>query len=215
MGLRIEDWGLYEFPNPQSPTLNPNIMSRVAGRYAKSLIDLAIERGNLQSVIGDVEQLASAVKNRDLQLMLKSPIINADKKENVMKVLFGSSFDATTMAFINICITKGRDGLLPEIASEVMAEYKKMQGITSVKVTTATPLSAEGLEAIKSKLLGSTATAKNVEIETAVNPALIGGYVVEFGDRLYDASVSSKLAVLKKEFSSNLYESQIEKHGTA
>ena len=61
-------------------------MSRVAGRYAKSLIDLAIERGNLQSVMGDVEQLAASVKNRDLLLMLKSPIINPDKKKQVMHV---------------------------------------------------------------------------------------------------------------------------------
>jgi F-type H+-transporting ATPase subunit delta len=192
-----------------------SVSSRVAGRYAKSLIDLAIEQGKLQSVIGDIEQLATAVKNRDLQLMLKSPIINTDKKENVMKVLFGNGFDATTMAFINICITKGREGLLPDIAAEVLAEYKKMQSITSVKLTTATALSADALDAIREKLLGSTATAKNVDIETTVNPALIGGYIVEFGDRLYDASVASKLANMKKEFSGNLYESQIEKHGTA
>ena len=190
-------------------------MSRVAGRYAKSLIDLAIERGNLQSVMGDVEQLATAVKNRDLLLMLKSPIINPDKKKQVMNVLFGESFDDTTMAFVNICITKGRESLLPEIANEVLEEYKKMQSITTVKVTTATPLSTEGLEAIRGKLLSSTATAKNVVIETAINPDLIGGYVVEFGDRLYDASVASKLAALKKEFTGNLYESKIEQHGTA
>jgi F-type H+-transporting ATPase subunit delta len=190
-------------------------MSRVAGRYAKSLIDLAIERGNLQSVMGDVEQLAASVKNRDLLLMLKSPIINPDKKKQVMKALFGESFDDTTMAFVNICITKGREGILPEIATEALEEYKKMQSITTVKVTTATPLSTEGLEAIRAKLVGSSATANNVNIETAVNPDLIGGYVVEFGDRLYDASVASKLAALKKEFSGNLYESKIEQHGTA
>ncbi len=188
--------------------------TRVAGRYAKSLIDLAVERGNLQSVVGDIEQLSQAVKNRDLYLMLKSPIINADKKESIMKILFGNTFDATTMAFINICITKGREDILPEIAADFLAEYKKMQGITTVKVTTATPLSISAMDALRQKLVSSSITAKNVEIETAVNPDLIGGYVVEFGDKLYDASVANKLAALKKEFSGNLYESKIEKHGS-
>ena len=192
-----------------------SVSSRVAGRYAKSLIDLAIEQGKLQTVVGDVEQLAAAVKNRDLYLLLQSPIIGSDKKVSIMKAIFGNSFDATTMGFVNLCITKGREGLLPDIATELLAEYKKMQGITTVKVTTATPLSTEALEAIREKLLGSSDTAKNVEIETLVNPELIGGYVVEFGDKLYDASVSSKLAALKKEFKGNLYESKIEQHGAA
>jgi F-type H+-transporting ATPase subunit delta len=185
--------------------------TRVAGRYAKSLIDLAIERGNLQSVVGDIESLNQAMKNRDLYLMLKSPIINSDKKASIMKAIFGSGFDATTMAFINICITKSREDILPEIATDFLAEYKKMQGITTIKVTTAAPLSTEALEALRLKLMDSTTTAKNVEIETAINPDLIGGYVVEFGDKLYDASVAHKLETLGKEFKGNTYESQIEK----
>ncbi|NJN33764.1 MAG: ATP synthase F1 subunit delta [Saprospiraceae bacterium] len=190
-------------------------MSRVAGRYAKSLIDLAIEQGKLQSVIGDVEVLNESVKNRDLFLMLKSPIINGDKKESIMKLLFGERFESITMGFINICIAKSREGLLPEIVSEILAEYKRMQGITSVKVITATPLSMEALEALREKLVASNATAKSVEIETAVKPDLIGGFVIEFGDKLYDSSVAAKLAAFKKEFSGNLYESKIEQHGTA
>lgn len=188
-------------------------MARVAGRYAKSLMDLAIEQGKLQTVVGDVEQLATAVKNRDLNLMLKSPIIHADKKETIMKILFAETFDSITMSFINICIAKGREELLPDIVSEFLAEYKKMQGITEVKLTTAVPLSKNALEAIREKLLASSTTAKDLEIETTVDPKLIGGYVVEFGDKLYDASVANKLAILKKDFTGNLYESKIEQHG--
>ena len=86
-----------------------------------------------------------------------------------------------------------------------------MQGITTVKVTTAAPLSKEALEDLRTKLIASVTTAKNVEIETIVNPDLIGGYVIEFGDKLYDASVAHKLESLKKEFKGNIYESQIEK----
>ncbi len=185
--------------------------TRVAGRYAKSLIDLASERGNLQSVVGDIEHLNEAMKNRDLYLMLKSPIINSDKKESIMKIIFGDSFDETTMAFINICITKGREDILPEMAEEFLAINKKMKGISTVKVTTAIPLSKDALEAIRQKLIASSDTLKNVEIETVVNPELIGGYVLEFDDKLYDSSVAHKLESLRKEFKGNIYESQIEK----
>jgi F-type H+-transporting ATPase subunit delta len=202
-------------PKTQNSKLKTIKMSKVAGRYAKSLMDLAIEQGKLQSVVGDIEMLNESVKNRDLYLMLKSPIISGDKKASIMKVLFGERFETITMGFINLCITKGRESILPEMAGELLAEYKKMQGITSIKVTTATPLSAEGLEALRAKLIASSVTAKDVEIETAVKSDIIGGFVIEFGDKLYDASVAAKLAALRKEFTGNVYESQIEKHGTA
>jgi F-type H+-transporting ATPase subunit delta len=185
--------------------------NRVAGRYAKSIIDLAVEQGKLATIVGDMQVLNNAAKNRDLYLMLKSPIIHADKKESIMTEIFGSRFDQMTMAFIKICITKGREDILPEIATECLAEHKRMQGITTVKITTATPLSTEALADIKAKLTSSTTTSTSVDIETAVNPDLIGGYVVEYGDKLYDASVAAKLAELKKQFSGNEYVSQIEK----
>ena len=85
---------------------------------------------------------------------------------------------------------------------------------TTVKVTTATPLSTEAIEAIRKQLVASSDTLTNVDIEVKLDPSLIGGYVVEFGDKLYDASVAHKLEVLKKGFANNVYDSQIEKHGT-
>jgi len=65
------------------------------------------------------------------------------------------------------------------------------------------------LESIKAQLKGSSQTAANVEIETAVNPDLIGGFVIEFADKLYDASVAHKLSKLKKEFTGNQYEKKM------
>lgn len=190
-------------------------VSRVAGRYAKSLMDLAIERGLLSAVVEDMKTVKGAIAaSRDLQLLLQSPIITAEKKEQILKAIFADKLDATTMAFINICVSKSREGLLADIAAEVLAEYKKMQGITTVKVTTARPIDSASVEAIRQKLIASSDTRADVEIETAVNADLIGGFVVEFGDKLFDASVAHKLDVLRKGFSHNAYESKIEKHGT-
>ena len=191
-----------------------SVSTRVSGRYAKSLMDLAKEMGKLDVVVEDVKSIAAATKNRDLYLMLQSPIINADKKNSIMTAIFGGKLSDLTMAFIKICIDKSREGLLPDISSEFLAEHKKMQGITTVKVTTATPLSTEAIEAIRKQLVASSDTLTKVDIEVKLDPSLIGGYVVEFGDKLYDASVAHKLEVLKKGFANNVYDSQIEKHGT-
>lgn len=180
-------------------------VTRIATRYAKSLIDLALEQGKLPQVSADVNTLAAAAKNRDLLLMLKSPIISADKKNAVLSAIFGKHMDSLTMAYMTLLVNKGREGYLAEIANEFIAQYKALQKITTVKVISAAPLSDAVINDLKARLLASGITNPNLDIETSVDPELIGGFVLEFDNKRYDASVASKLADLNAEFTKNLY----------
>lgn len=178
---------------------------RIASRYAKSLIDLAEERGDLDTVLEDIKSFQKAAENRDLYLLMKSPIINVTKKQQVFSAIFDGKFSELTLAFFKIILNKGREAYLPEIADEFIVQYKKLKHISSVKLITATALTAETVSKIKQKLVSSDATDDHVELETEVNPDLLGGFVLQFGDRLYDASVSHKLDQLRKEFAKNDY----------
>jgi F-type H+-transporting ATPase subunit delta len=182
---------------------------RIASRYAKSLIDLAQERGKLERVLEDVQSFRQVAKNRDFALLLKSPVVKADTKERIFNQLFGGKYDEITLAFLRILLRKGREAHLIEIANEFDLQYKVIKHITTVKLTTAAKLSDEAVKAIHAKLLASTNTDQNVELTTEVDPNIIGGFVIEFGDRLYDASVAHKLEQMKKNFKGNLYISQI------
>ncbi|MFZ1751929.1 MAG: F0F1 ATP synthase subunit delta, partial [Saprospiraceae bacterium] len=99
-------------------------VSRISGRYAKSLIDLSLERNELEVIKKDMEYFAQAIKNRDLYLLLKSPIINADKKLSIFKQIFDGKVNKTTMAFFEIIIKKGREMYLPEITVDFNNQYK-------------------------------------------------------------------------------------------
>jgi len=180
-------------------------VQRVASRYAKSLVDLAVEQNKLETIKGDMESFKNAAQNRDFYLLLKSPIINAGKKSQIFKEIFGGKFDEMTSAFFKIILTKGREAYLPEIANEFINQYKAIKHFSAVKVTTAVPLSEDAVAKIKAKLTSSEALENNVEITTEVDPNIIGGFVLEFGDRLYDSSVAHKLEKLKKEFGKNLF----------
>lgn len=182
---------------------------RIASRYAKSLIDLAREKGKLERVLEDVQSFRQVAKNRDFALLLKSPVVKADTKERVFNQLFGGKYDEITLAFLRILLRKGREAHLIEIANEFDLQYKAIKHITTVKLVTAAKLSDEAVKAIHAKLVASTTTDQNVELTTEVDPELIGGFVIEFGDRLYDASVAHKLEKMKKNFKGNLYISQI------
>ncbi|MCB0521816.1 MAG: ATP synthase F1 subunit delta [Lewinellaceae bacterium] len=184
-------------------------VQRIATRYAKSLIDLANEHGKLDKVLEDVKSFREVAKNRDFDLLLKSPVVKGDTKQKIFNKLFQGKFDEMTMAFLTILLKKGREAQLTEIANEFVDQFKVINHISTVKLTTANKLTPEAVENIHKKLLASTATDDKVELVTKVNPDLIGGFVVEFEDKLYDASVAHKLSLLKKEFKDNLYISQI------
>jgi F-type H+-transporting ATPase subunit delta len=179
---------------------------RIASRYAKSLLDLAKDQNVMDEVVSDMEGFSKMVENRDLYLLLKSPIINIGKKSEIFTALFDGKFNKLTKAFLDIVLRKGREGLLPEIAVEFISQYKAMKGISSVILTTASPISDVALEAIKAKLLASTATDQVVEVETKIDESIIGGFIVEIGDNLIDASVSHKLAELAKEITNKEFE---------
>lgn len=182
---------------------------RIASRYAKSLIDLAIEQGKLDRVVDDMSFFAQVAKLSDVALLLKSPIINADKKGKVLDAIFTGKVDPLTHSFIEIILRKGRESLLGDIAHEVINQSQVIKGISIVDVVSAEALPAETLEAIRLKLVDSKLTNGNIQFRTSVDPSLIGGFIISFEDKLYDASVRHQLDLLRKQFTSKDYQAAI------
>ncbi len=182
-------------------------VSRIASRYAKSLIDFAQENNKLEEVRTDMALLDKALESRDLVMLLKSPIVNELKKKEIFNVLFDGKLSDTTLGFLNIIMNKGREEYIPAISDEFEAQYKLMKGISEVKLTTATPISEANLSSIKAKLLSSNETSQEVEIDTIVDPSILGGFIIEIGDKLYNDSIAYKLSQMKKGFKGNLHES--------
>ncbi|MCB0606974.1 MAG: ATP synthase F1 subunit delta [Lewinella sp.] len=187
-------------------------VQRITSRYAKSLIDLAIDQNKLDRVFEDVKSFQAATKVRDFYMLLKSPVVSTGKKNEIIDKIFSGKLDELTMAFLRILVNKGREPYLPEIASELIHQYKKLKHISTVKLTTAAPVGAETVKAIQAELEKSSVTDQFVEVVTAVDPELIGGFTLELEDKIYDASVASKLEKLRKDFTSrNLFISQVSK----
>lgn len=182
---------------------------RISARYAKSLIDLAIEQNKLERVREDIAYFIEAARVRDLKLLLKSPIIHTATKRKIFVKLFSEHFDQLSIAFLDIILRKGRESHLADIAQAFMEQYRDMKKISSVRLTTATPVTPARIEEIKEMVKASGVTFQNVEIETHVKPSILGGFILEFGDRLYDASVLHQLDQMRKTFQKNTYESSI------
>ncbi len=179
--------------------------TRVALRYAKSLISLAEERNILEQVKGDMQTLmAVCEENPDFTNMLKSPIVKADKKTVVLNEIFAKEVCELSLAFINIVVEKRREAILAAIASNFMELYNELKNIVKATVVTATAIT----EDIKTQVLAQlklVAGDAEVLLEERVDETIIGGFVLRIGDREFNASVANKLQKLKREFVSNPY----------
>jgi len=179
--------------------------SRVASRYVKSLLDLAVSQGALDKVHADMQLFAGTIgKNRDLELMLKSPVIKHDKKNSILSAIFKSKVSALTMAFIDILTKKNREPLLPEISAEFHNAYNRYKGVGKASVTTTVPMdekTRQQFETIVKKLSNS----KEVELDEKVDKELIGGFILNVEDKQIDASIRNSLKKLKLKFSENPY----------
>lgn len=178
---------------------------RIAHRYAKSLLEFAHEQNALDEVYADAQSFMKVLENREFRNMLKSPIIKSDKKEAIYDAIFGGKFNKITDGFFKIIMRKHRENFLEDIVREFIVEYKVFNHISVVKLITATPVSDATIEQIKAKLLESSTTDEKIELTTEVDPDLMGGFVLQYNNQLYDASLAHKLDKLKREFNQNLY----------
>jgi F-type H+-transporting ATPase subunit delta len=182
---------------------------RLATRYAKSLIDLATERGQLEEVNNDMRYLHQVCKtSREFVNLLKSPVFHADKKASVLEAVTNGHVGELTRSFNRLLITKAREINLPEIVDAFIEQYNKIKDVHVVKLITAKPVSEELKNDIIAKIKSTTPIQK-IELTTAVDESLIGGFVLEFDNNLVDASIARDLRDIKAQFEGNIYEQQI------
>lgn len=178
---------------------------RLAGRYAKSLIDLSIEKGQLEAVYADMKYLQELCKvSREFVNLMRSPIVRNDQKNAIINAITKGKISDLTAAFNQLLVRKGREGDIPEIAVAFVEQYNELKGIHTVKLSTAAPISDELRKAIETRV-ATNQGFPNIELETSVDEKLIGGFVLEFNNKLVDASILHDLKVLKHQFMQNLY----------
>ena len=180
-------------------------VERISSRYAKSLIDLASDQGILERILEDIILFGETIKNRELLLLVKSPIVKSDKKRSIFKLIFGGKIHTLTAAFFDLVIRKGREPYLPEIGNSFIRQYKLLNNITSATLTTAVLLKESLINSITDELREYGIGEGKLEIETKVDHDIIGGFILEVDNTLYDTSVKSKLKDVKKEILDNTY----------
>jgi F-type H+-transporting ATPase subunit delta len=171
----------------------------VAGRYAKSIIDLAEEQNLVEPIKGDMELFLRTLKaNPQLKAVVANPIVPHSKKIKILNELFATKMNKLSISFFKLMVDKGRGEVLFTTAAEYVNLFDIKNHIVHASVTSASPLSDDN----KQKMIADikAATGGSVKLNESIDPSLIGGFVLTVGDRQVDTSISSDLQKLKKEF---------------
>jgi F-type H+-transporting ATPase subunit delta len=169
----------------------------VGGRYAQALFELAKGQGDAAAVEADLKSLkAMRAESADLRTLLGSPTFDAEQKGlGLAAIAEAAQFSPTTRKFLGLVAANRRAGALPSMIAAFEKLAAENRGAVSAEVTTAMPLTAAQTKALAAAL--RTALGKDPEVETRVDPAILGGIKVRVGSRLFDASLKSRLDSLK------------------
>lgn len=169
----------------------------VAKRYAKALFEVAKE----QEIIGVVEQeLRSIVEivgqNVDFTKLLQHPNVGTTAKIGMIKEVFGGRVSEAVFNTLQLLLENGRQSVLAELLDAYVSIANEALGQANAIVYSPFPLSEAEANKVSEKF--NQLTGKKIRLEHVIDASLIGGFQVRIGDRLYDGSLSGKLARLEK-----------------
>jgi F-type H+-transporting ATPase subunit delta len=170
-----------------------------ASRYARALFDVARKEADVQRVGRELSAFAGLVAgNEVLARTLSNPAIPAPRKRGVVEQLLARAGQLSPVISKLLLLLAERDrlALLPELASAYETRLMESAQVVRAQITTAVPLPADRADVLQQGL--ARATGRQVQIETRVDPSIIGGAVARIGSTIYDGSVTTQLQKVRE-----------------
>ncbi len=166
--------------------------SKIGVRYAKALLQVAIEQNLMEEVRKDMIFLDSlAVSVAEFLQILESPVVKPSEKQSILKAAVASQISPLSMQFLEMIITHRRENRLRDIIRNFDDQYRAHKGIITATLTTTVALDAKISQQI-SELLKKKYN-KQVELSPKIEPSIIGGFILQVEDLQFDSSIQTQL----------------------
>ncbi|MBE2255254.1 MAG: ATP synthase F1 subunit delta [Ignavibacteria bacterium] len=175
------------------------MFNKINRRYIQALYEDSLQHHNLEKVSDDAQFIINTLNDsNELRVFFKSPVIDADKKQKIVKSIFEGRIQKNTLNFILILIQRGREMFIKSIFEDFIIFKNEKNGYINVNVTTAVELNDQEKKNLKAKI--DEYSGYNTIPSFSVDNKLIGGFVVKIKDTILDASIKRQLELLKKRF---------------
>ena len=166
-----------------------------ARRYAEAAFEVGLRDGTIETWRSELANATSVVEDDNVRRYLSNPAIPFEERQAHLETSFGPLVSKPVLNLLSLMLKRSRIDQLPRVAAEFPRLDNARQGITPATATSASPLSPDEVRALQGRL--ETMTGGRVELDTQVDPSLLGGLVVRVGDRMIDGSVRGRLERLR------------------
>jgi F-type H+-transporting ATPase subunit delta len=169
------------------------IRASLAGRYASALFDLARDQRQIDTVGRSLDALGQALlDSKDFAELVTSPLVSREEAGKAFAALAPElGLDAITTSFLGVLAKNGRKNELRPVIRAFRRLSAEHRGETTADVITARPLNDDQVAALKTQL--RVRAGRDVNIDSQVDPTILGGIVVKLGSQQIDASIRTKL----------------------
>ncbi len=166
----------------------------MAGRYAQALFALSQESGTTDKIAADLAAFEGLIgESADLQRFVKSPVFSAEEQVKALNaILSRAEIGGIAANFIKLVASKRRLFAIADMIRDFNLLNDARKGVTRAQVTVAEALKPGHVEALR-QALAEVSGGGNVEVAVRVDPAIIGGLIVQLGSRMVDGSLRTKL----------------------
>ncbi|MBR5805593.1 MAG: ATP synthase F1 subunit delta [Oscillospiraceae bacterium] len=177
-------------------------MSNISRAYADALFEICIEENSLEEIMQRSAQLAEIMSaNPEFVKLLNAPTVTKEEKTDLVDKVFSGKINKSLLNFIKVMVERKDTQEINASFADFEKLYNKHNNIEKATATTAVPMSDE----LKAKLVAklNALTGKNVVLTNIVDPACLGGVILQFADVQYNDSVAGKLEILRNQLKAN------------
>lgn len=169
----------------------------VAGRYSEAIFTLACEQHILEDMDRDLSYVREVLAgHKELKVFLSHPIVSANEKRSVLEKVFSNDIGKLALQFLYVMINRGRESYIVPAIDDYIAKSRQFRNILDVTVKVATPVQDGDHQKLLAKL--ENLTGQKVIVDYIIDEDLLGGMIIQIGDKRIDASVARNLKELEK-----------------
>lgn len=169
----------------------------IAQRYSVALFSLTTERGTTERVSAELDAFVQTLaQSPDIDAFFLSPVVGREEKITLLRASLDSRADELTLNFLVLLVRKRRENLVKLVAAQMHDLMDRKAGRKIAAISTPMTLERRQLDELSARL--SAVYDATIIPETKVAPELLGGLVVQVGDRYVDASISGRLEELRR-----------------
>jgi F-type H+-transporting ATPase subunit delta len=169
------------------------VRSEIIEPYADALMSIAKDNNLTEEIGENVSGILTVLENSpDLKDFLNNPVVKAENKKSVLQQILGTQIHPYTLNILLLLVDRRRSIFIEPLCQQYRALLRAMNQTVLAQVTSAVALTDAQIQSVQDKVKGMT-QAREVELETKIDPDIIGGVIIKVGSQVLDASLRGQL----------------------